>query len=418
EFEIIEAREEEESGRLTGQLLVAGGTEQTRRVMEGYGRQLGLRTRALGSGEEAIEHILEDLSLTEGECVVLFDEVEDGLSGAEFARLLRSAVPGRSVSCLLAHGARRENTPRLWARSGIDAWIPKPLGRHRLATGIRQARLSAETAAPEQPRPAVQFDPRRPPQYRVLLVDDNIVNLKVATLILRQLDCEVTVARNGREAVDAAREADFDFVLMDCQMPILSGFDAAKEIRMLANPERRAVPIIALTANATTEDRRHCLACGMNDYLSKPVQKDALSRVITTWTHTNRDAMTEHDQHTTSEDEGLVLDMETIQSLRDLSGDDEPSLFEELVQIFLEDTPIRMADLEKAFEGADPDSLSGAAHALKSSAANLGALRLAEMFKKLEAAGREKQLESVESLIQNVRSEYQRVQEALEEEIR
>lgn len=230
------------------------------------------------------------------------------------------------------------------------------------------------------------------------------------------LGCQVGVATDGLKAVEAARDGAYDLVLMDCQMPVMSGFEATQAIRCLTDESRCDVPIVAMTANAMSGDRERCLVAGMNDYLSKPVQKDALARMIERWIRaTNLDCFPEGNPM--NNDTEKVLDPEVLQSLRELSGEDEPSLFAELVQIFLDDTPTRMGDLEQAFQSADSDALHQAAHALKSSAANLGALGLSELFRELELIGRQSDISRAESLIQDVRSEYARVQSALEAEI-
>ena len=116
-------------------------------------------------------------------------------------------------------------------------------------------------------------------------------------------------------------------------------------------------------------------------------------------------------------DQSQVLDRDVIASLRELGGEDDPGLFVELVQLFLDDTPGRMHDLVSAFESADADALERAAHALKSSAANLGAISLSTLFKELESAGRENDLDRAQSLLTESRKEFERVENALKSEI-
>ena len=296
--------------------------------------------------------------------------------------------------------------------------MSKPIGATKLRTALEHVLIETEepvsAVVQEGPEQATTID------ADVLLVEDNIVNQKVATLLLKRLGCEVSVANNGAEALDAVQEHEFDIVFMDCQMPVMSGFEATQAIRVLDDPGKRSVPIVAMTANAMAGDRERCLVVGMNDYLPKPVQREALCKMLERWT---RSQTTEKEPSPTatpmtSEEPSDVLDPEVLQTLRDLSGDEEPSLFDELVQIFLEDTPVRMADLEAAFDGADADGIMSAAHALKSSAANLGALGLSGIFKELETIGREKRLEEASSLIASVREEYDRVEEALKSELR
>jgi CheY-like chemotaxis protein len=118
--------------------------------------------------------------------------------------------------------------------------------------------------------------------WRVLLVEDNRVNQRLAERLLGKLQCRVDVAANGREALDMFQRLPYDLVLMDCHMPEMDGFEATRRIRALSTPTRR-VPIIALTASAMTGDREICLAAGMDDYVSKPIGKADLERVLNRW---------------------------------------------------------------------------------------------------------------------------------------
>ena len=116
----------------------------------------------------------------------------------------------------------------------------------------------------------------------MLVAEDNLVNQKVAVRTLEMLGCHAEVAENGALAVEAFKLRDFDVVLMDCQMPVLDGFDAARSIRGLEQGGRR-VPIIAVTANAMQGDRERCLEAGMDDYVPKPVTMAALDEALRKW---------------------------------------------------------------------------------------------------------------------------------------
>ncbi len=152
---------------------------------------------------------------------------------------------------------------------------------------ISLPRCSAPQDSPESQSAAVAAPP--PPIVpagntpRLLLAEDNLVNQKVATKLLEQLGCEVTVAENGAVAVELYRKAPYDLILMDCHMPVLDGFGATREIRCIEEelkPEKRHVPIIALTADVTAGVQEHCLESGMDSYLSKPVRMETLRALL------------------------------------------------------------------------------------------------------------------------------------------
>jgi len=135
----------------------------------------------------------------------------------------------------------------------------------------REVAASAEQRA--QIAPAIEsIRPRL-----ILVAEDNVVNQRVALRTLQKMGHEVVVASNGREAVDAARQRSFDLILMDVQMPVMDGFEATAALR---DQEKLRVPIVAMTAHAMAGDRELCLSAGMDDYLSKPIDADALTAII------------------------------------------------------------------------------------------------------------------------------------------
>lgn len=137
------------------------------------------------------------------------------------------------------------------------------------------SRLSGEARVP---RPKIDLLQGK----KILLVEDNIVNQRVAKAMLETMGCIVVVAENGQESIDFIREADFDLIYMDCQMPVLNGYDATQEIRKMS-PTKANTPIVAMTANVGMQDRAHCVESGMNDFLSKPVKLDQLTDVTLKW---------------------------------------------------------------------------------------------------------------------------------------
>jgi CheY-like chemotaxis protein len=118
---------------------------------------------------------------------------------------------------------------------------------------------------------------------RILLVEDNLINQKLAKLLLAKLKCKVEVAGNGQEALDKLADSKFDLVFMDCQMPVMDGYTASGKIRELQGDASK-LPIVAMTANAMRGDREKCIEAGMDDYLSKPVQAEAIRDAIVRWT--------------------------------------------------------------------------------------------------------------------------------------
>jgi CheY-like chemotaxis protein len=219
----------------------------------------------------------------------------------------------------------------------------------------------------------------------ILLVEDNIVNQRVASGLLTRRGHRVTIAADGREAVDRVARETFDLVLMDLQMPVMSGLDATVAIRLAEQGTGRHLRIVAMTAHAMNTDRERCFAVGMDGYLSKPINPPMLFAVV--------------------EQEGdggwrppAPINLGTFDedALRHrLSGDDE--LMTDVIRLFLEDLPVRLAAIHAAVTARDAVALRAEAHALKGAAGNLSAGGLFEASSVLERIAAESHMDASEA---------------------
>jgi signal transduction histidine kinase/CheY-like chemotaxis protein/ligand-binding sensor domain-containing protein len=176
--------------------------------------------------------------------------------------------------------SRRESAEVL-SRDGKQVYhLLKPVRRARLLEFMSEV-LGARDESLKPPAAGSVQTPLEPKRGRVLLVEDNLINQRVAQIMLERLGFAVQLASNGLEAIEAVRQGRYDMILMDCQMPEMDGFAATQEIRRMQHAEH--TPIIALTANAFQEERDRCLAAGMDDYLSKPVRREALAEKLSLW---------------------------------------------------------------------------------------------------------------------------------------
>jgi CheY-like chemotaxis protein/HPt (histidine-containing phosphotransfer) domain-containing protein len=275
----------------------------------------------------------------------------------------------------------------------------------------------------------------------VLLVEDNPVNRQVAQRILGLLGLSLDSAENGKEAIDKLDAGAFDLVLMDCQMPVMDGYTATR-VRRGREAEGRAprVPIIAMTANAMAGDREKCLAAGMDEYLSKPLNRGLLEQTLRKWLPKNaksrggaeapaaaaaartaaRTAATPlpaasaggnvmlGDGASSSplgQRDGAALDQEIVRDLLDVMGEE----FTDLVHVYLEDTPKNLGLLEQAAARNDISGLIAPSHSLKSTSANLGAMTLAELAKRIEHEARGGGIADPNLRVRDLGREYGRV---------
>jgi CheY-like chemotaxis protein len=210
----------------------------------------------------------------------------------------------------------------------------------------------------------------------VLVVEDNAVNQRVAVRMLEKRGYRADAVANGREAVDALARRPYDLVLMDCQMPEMDGYAATAAIRRHEREQgvaARRTPIVAMTAHALEGDAEKCLAAGMDDYIPKPVTVQRLEAVLTHWS-----------PQTGPGTPNEVVDARALAALRDLQGAGRPDLLAELLAIYLRDTPPRLAALHEAVARADAAALRRAAHGLKGSSSQIGAVQVARLCTDLE----------------------------------
>jgi CheY-like chemotaxis protein/HPt (histidine-containing phosphotransfer) domain-containing protein len=267
-------------------------------------------------------------------------------------------------------------------------------------------------------------------QGRALLVEDNPVNAQVAGRLLSLLGLESEMASDGQAALEKLARGHYDIVLMDCQMPVMDGYTATRTRRT----EERArnlprLPIIAMTANAMAGDREKCIEAGMDDYLSKPLDRHLLASTLGEWLPAST-AASPHPKQTTPTSrrtppvrafaaepsrpaarQSPAIDQAVVQELLEVMGDG----FAGLLQIYLEDTPRLLARLREAADMTDHEAIAEITHSLKSSSANLGALPLSELARSAEADARNQNSDELGSLPHRVENEFQRVVSAFDE---
>jgi len=246
----------------------------------------------------------------------------------------------------------------------------------------------------------------------ILLVEDNALNQLVATKLLAKLGYEVAVAANGIEALAALEHANFDAVLMDCQMPEMDGYDATRELRRREGTARHT-PVIAMTAAAMQGDREECLAAGMDDYLTKPIRADALSETIGRWIGTDEQTEGSATDTVASQSPDVAqLDESRIAMLRDLD-DGDGTLMALLADEFTSEAQRQLNALRAGVAEGDPQAVERAAHSVKGSSANLGAVRLSQLTGRIEEFARAGAIGSLDAEIDAVAVEFERVRHAL-----
>ncbi len=238
-------------------------------------RSWGMLPVAACSGAEALPLLHERSAAGQPFELVLTDVHMPHMDGFELAEQIRHSPSVSEVTILILSSGDQAGDAARCAQVGAAGCLLKPLKQRELLEAICRALFGPEAwSAPPQKPPGPL--PKRLPPLRILLAEDSPLNQKLAVALLQKHGHQVVLAQNGHEAVAAARENDFDLILMDVQMPVMDGFEATRRIREGELARGRHVPIIAMTAHALKGDMEHCLAAGMDGYVAKPVRAQEL----------------------------------------------------------------------------------------------------------------------------------------------
>ena len=324
--------------------------------------------------------------------LVLADELMPVRGGLDLLNALRADSRFAALPFVLMSLFGSEHDIKHWAHRP-DAIATKPIRSVKLAhlvDGVLSGQAPQVTAEPEQRTALTTYYGRQ-----ILLVEDNPVNQRVAQRMLQKLAAEVVIANNGAEALERLAERPFDAVLMDCQMPVMDGFTAARRIRDNEVREGRGkrLPIIALTANVMSEDRELCAAAGMDAHLCKPIVPEQLVECL--------------GRYLKSGPVPVVVDVD-LDALRELTGGDLE--FErELVETFVNSGDQCLAEIIAALSVSDMETIGKRAHALKGASANIHAHTLTAAASNLENAARRNSVQEVDELVRQLKERLQAV---------
>jgi len=275
-------REQPASGEaLAGlKVLVVDDNEVNRQVLCEQLSAWELEHVCVDSASSALEALDEATGSGAPIDVVLLDFNMPEIGGIDLGRIIRQERGLTDVALVLLTSATRETDLDELDAVGFAGHLTKPIRSGSLMQTLLAALAPQDARVTARERESIDAWPGTgEPHGRLLVVEDNPANQKVASIMLQRLGCEVEVASNGREAVERLRDEHFDVVFMDCQMPVMDGYEATRCIRELDGP-RGNVPIVAMTAHAMQSDRDRCIAAGMSEYMSKPISKSATRAIL------------------------------------------------------------------------------------------------------------------------------------------
>jgi CheY-like chemotaxis protein len=382
-------------------------------------------------GKAALETLVQAVRKGAPFHAALVDMHMPGMDGEELGRRVkRSAEIAATRLILMTSFGQRGDGARM-EQAGFSGYLTKPLRQTHLHDCL--ALVMGRGTAPEGSsgrivtRHTVAESARR--SARILLVEDNPTNQKVALAMLQKLGWRADVAANGLEALRVLKPIAYDLVLMDCQMPEMDGFETTRKIRELeAQSSQLAaggpspfphIPVIAMTANAMQGDRERCLEAGMDDYIAKPVQPKDLAEKIDRWVHGTGPGNNMADPVAGGATMVVGPDTETQEVFRwselldRLMGDTELACA--IVEGFIDDIPGQISKLKGYVQSSDAAAATRQAHTIKGAAANVGAAALREAAFELEEMGNANDMLGIARELPRLEAEFGRLQEVLRE---
>ena len=395
--------------------LVIDPNEVNRLALRRQLASSGIETVDLADPELAVARISRAMEEGKPFDVIIFEMQMSPIDGLSLARMIRAdRVTSEVPLVLVTRIGRRQSDVEAFQAAGIDAFVLKPVRRATLISAVTAAVRKAPWTLHSRPDTTPLINRRA----RILLVEDNIVNQKVAVGQLRDLSYEVDVVGNGLEAVAAFRKQQFDLILMDCQMPVMDGYEAATEIRRL-EASRRRTPIIAMTAHALEGERDRCLLAGMDDYLAKPVSQEKLRATLERWLGGGGSQSREVSDAPLASEKTSSVDHERVRSLMQIGRTDR-QFISGLMNAFRQDVPVRLDAMREALAARDREAFARASHALKSSSGNVGASRMHHLCAEAEARARAGNgwVEIGSRVLEELQTEFMTATKALEQAMR
>lgn len=387
---------------LGSRVLIVCETPGLRRMLRRLLDSWGCATAAVTCGIEAHEMVRTSLATGSPFEAIIFDESAASSMRTVVSECKRHARNHAFRAILLTSLLRRSNLPQ----SSEDIVVTKPVKARILREALTDEAPAIGASTSEEKSNA---GTRRGFTSRILLVEDNPVNLMIARKVLEKCGCFVHAAEDGFAALAALVRDEFDCVFMDIQMPGLDGLETTRRIRTERHSD---IPVIAMTAHVRPGDRERCLAAGMNDYISKPLDVAAIQNLIAQWAVSNELPPCPKTQEQSAESPmPSVADapMNVDGALAQLAGDSE--LLEEAVTVFLEGRYKAMEGLRSAVRSRSGAELAAAAHGLKGAASNVCAENVRYIAELLEDMGRRRAMEAAGAVLDGLEEELDRLDE-------
>ena len=392
-------------------VLVVDDNATNRLILDEMLKTWQMAPTVVDSGLEALKTLQHAASRKAPFDLVLLDAMMPDMDGLQVAEQIYKHPNLSSPVIMMLTSIDDPDYLSRTRRFGVKRHLQKPLTQSGLQEAILEifGKPIPETAAVQEE----VFEEPEPP-LNILLVEDNPVNQRVALAMLAKQNHTVAVANDGQEALDRLENEPYDLVLMDMQMPRMDGLEATRTIRLREQQTGGHVPIVAMTANAMAGDRERCLEAGMDDYVSKPVRKEALFRAFDRLKALLPllEAPAEEAGDDSEAAEESILEAATLEELKTLEESGVFSL-QEIVDLFGQEGSKNLAGMRRALAEENAPDLTREAHSLKGSSRNLGAVRLGDICEEMENLGKASAFEAASALQDRVAAAFEAARGAL-----
>jgi len=357
-------------------VLIVDDNENNRKIVRSYLEDAGCKVIEAQSGDKAIATILNNAYTENKIQLVLADYQMPGMDGYELATTLNTIPSTKDLKLILLTSAAQEGDATKAKEQGFSGYLTKPIRRGELLNCMAIV-LGLKRDTEESQQVVTKYTHRenqRVLKPKILLAEDNEVNRKVVIAMLKSHDMTCDVAMDGKEAYQIVLKKDYDIVFMDCQMPVMDGFEATERIRN-AEGCNKHTKIIAMTANAMAGDREKCLRVGMDEYISKPIDFDIMFKMI------EENTVQEAIQRKT---DYIYQCMEIFMTQTGLEINDTNKIFE----IYVKALPKMIKNIEEALVKKDFKELCKISHQLKGSSGNLKIKKIFDLARTLETSAR------------------------------
>jgi len=401
-------------------VLIIDDNATNREIVQNYVMAWGMESDCVNNGVDALKKLQYTYKMKKEYDLLLLDWHMPGLDGLELATLIHKDPTIPKINIVMLSSAAMDIELSEAKKIGILRYLNKPIRKADLYNCLSTV-MGFSALTNENKNNVVQQPDNSRFNANIILAEDNPVNQEVAVNMLEMMGCNVKVAKNGHDAVKTILKNRCDLVLMDCHMPKMDGFMATQKIRQIEQKKlnNKPLPIIALTANVQKNVRSQCKDAGMNDYLSKPFSFDNLKQMLQKWLAIDKQNIEPTKTDTEGEvdkDEMPLIEQKALDKIRALQKKHSPNLLLKIINIYLNNLQELIKQIFDSIEKNDGTALSEAAHSLKSSSANLGAMQMADLCREMENIGRKGCTNSAKKLMDHMESVCMLTNSALAEE--